>query len=904
MNGGESAQPALLALPERTAGPSRSTLLLAWLLLAATFFLISPPPGKTYPGAIPWRAGSLLRRVTDWMSLNGVLASVRGVEIKDFAFYLATTAGLAWLAVCAFRGRTFRGGARLGAVGSAQLLLTGWAILSLASSLWAGDAAMARGQALLYTLSVAWAVSVSATLERRHVAALLYGLLGISAAGAALCVWYYYERNPYHRPGFPIGNPLPLAAAILPAVLVAVGLLAGTVAEGWRQRRASMTWPAAAAVVALVPLVWCLWLTRTRGAALVGLGVGLATMVLSRVGRRLRWILVAALAVALLVAGAWWLSVSHLDIAMGRGATIRIRFYAWRYATELWSQSSWTQIAGQGAGAYPRLAGALAVHDRALDPEAFSGAELVEHAHNELFEVLTEIGLVGGVTYVGGFVATFFAAAVLLRRTPAGRERWLLAALAGSVAALLADALTGVDLRLPGVPAIFFTLLGALWAACRDTPRVGPAHAPSPPAARNVPRTVVLGLVSLAAAIGAGWLALQNWGGARFEQKAQAAYESGRYDVGLADILAAEWRLLDPVRVLAARQTALECRYALAQKACWAHLKQTATAPGVPDRGRAVRLAEDAYTEAVELSIAAPALMRTDKTAARSAEWLVELYRRANPQQAATWASRALQAWGRQQRRTPYDVDTLLALIGYSRSTEVRIGLLRDALRLLDTLPFEEEPQRRAYRRWLEVLVRVAQEPGFEPLVARFVSAAAPIAPETDLDAIIASMAPETYRLAAAWNGLRGENRVAADQTARAVRLYRPLHARFPNLESTALAEEADYVLRESPGNVALAVGLLQQALDALPVIQVQKYADLAAPFRRQLAFCLLVMGDVDGALDVLGLTLGDEAGNPQAVEQGLQKLLQAAAAAGSPPEQIDRVSTQLCTRFPSLCDK
>ncbi len=884
-----------------SAAVSRLMLILAWLLLGAAFFLISPPPGKTYPGAIPWRAGSVLRRVTEWMSLNGWLASVRGVEVKDLALHLAAAVGLVLVGVSAVGLRSAPSHRRLGAAGAAQVLLAGWVLLSLASSLWAGDGAMARSQALVYGLNLAWAVSVAALLRQRHVPGLLYGLVGVSAGGALLCIWYYYERNPFHRPGFPIGNPSPLAIAIVPAVLVSGALLADTIAESWRAGRPRVRWAAIGGGAALVPLGWCLYLTQARG-ALVGLCAGLATMVLFRVGRRLRWILAASCAVMLLAAGIWWLSTSQLDVAMARGATTRFRLYAWRYAAELWSETSWTRVGGQGAGAYPRLAGALAVRDRALDPAAFFSADIVEHAHNELLEVLTEIGLVGGVTYVGGFVATFFAAAAMLARQPRGRERWLLLALIGGVAAVLVDALTGVALRLPGVPAIAFTLLGALWAACQRAPDATAADRPPAQARWEPASAVVLGLVCVAAAIAAGWLALRNWSGVRLEQEGHAAYAQGRYETALPDILLAETRLLDPVRVLVARDTALECRYALAQKASLACVTQTTTAPRAADWDQAIRLAHKAYEEAVELSVTAPGLINTDKIAARSAGWLAELYRRLAPEWAVRWSAEAGRAYLRQRGRTPFDVDTLLGLIRYTWSAEDRIGLLRDALRSLDTLPFEEEGRRPAHRFWLGVLTWLAQEPGFEPTLSRYVNEAAPITPETDVDAIVASRAPETYRLAAAWNALCGDYQAAIEQSARAATLYSPVRVRFPNLQSTALAEQADYVLRDSPSDPTRAAVLLRQALAALPVIQTQQYEDLATPFRRQLSFCLLASGQIEQALDVLGLTLGEAAGDPQALEQALDRLLQAAIAAGIAPDQVADVRGKLCARFPRLC--
>jgi len=101
-------------------------------------------------------------------------------------------------------------------------------------------------------------------------------------------------------------------------------------------------------------------------------------------------------------------------MTMARGATVRLRLYAWRYAACCGRPA---RSAARGPAAYPRLAGVLAAPDMTLDPAAFMGEResIVEHAHNELFEVLTEIGLVGGVTFVAGLLATLFAGSALLR---------------------------------------------------------------------------------------------------------------------------------------------------------------------------------------------------------------------------------------------------------------------------------------------------------------------------------------------------------------------------------------------------------------------------------------------------------------------------------------------------------
>lgn len=831
---------------------SQAALILALVLLAATFFLISPPPGETYPGAIPWSDLSVLRPVTELMSLHGLVHTVRGVEIKDFAFQLASALGLALLGLRQLLTPAGPGGVRRGPAALAQILLAGWVLLSLLSSLWAGDPGIARGQALLYALSVGWAVAIAGTIERRHLPALLYGVLAISAAGGALCVWYFYERNPFHRPGFPLGNPTALAAAMLPGMLIALSLLGGALARWRRDRQARMDWPA---VGALVPLVWCFTLAQGRG-ALLGLAAGLAAMGVFLVGRKLRWALTLVCAIGLMCIGMWWFSASHLDVTMARGASLRLRFYAWRYAAELWQGRP---VTGVGAGAYPLLAGERAVRDRALDPAAFMG-ELVEHAHNELFEILTEIGLVGGVTFVGGLVATVFAASRLLRSLGRGPEQWAVLGLIGSVAALLGDAMTGVALRLPGGAAIFYTLLGMLWAASsRGAAGSGGGTAELPASlspfeqwanegvARKILASgVVAAVICVMAAGAAGWLALRNWSGVRFEQASNSEVHSTRphYDAALADILEAEQRLLDPVRVVAARRLALDCRLALAREAFTAWRSPPPTAPSEDAWQRAVTLAERAYADADELGQTVPALTETDAVAAQTAELLAELHRVAEPQVAREWAFRAWQTWQRQRARTPYDVDTLLALTRYGASLEDQIGRLRDALRF-------GEPQ----GLWLAALERLEEVPGFDETLQRYAAAAGPITPQTDLDALVASMAPETERLLAAWLGLRGEYAAAAEHAAQAGVLYRPMRPRFPELYSRALAEEAKYRLWADPADAARAVELMQRAIAALPKIQAQKYEEMVRPYRERLVLCLLAADREDQAREILQTT-------------------------------------------------
>ena len=181
------------------------TLATGCILLAATFVLLSPPTSEGYPGAIPWRSGSLLRPLLGVLSLGGGVHTARGVEIKDFAFRLAAGAGLLLLAVRALvsgllppQGRTTKGAWFFGQAGLAL-----WALISLWSAAWSQDAPTSLGQGAIYAISLAWAVGLCWNLESRDIPRMIWSYLALAATAAALCIWHYYERNPHHRPASP-----------------------------------------------------------------------------------------------------------------------------------------------------------------------------------------------------------------------------------------------------------------------------------------------------------------------------------------------------------------------------------------------------------------------------------------------------------------------------------------------------------------------------------------------------------------------------------------------------------------------------------------------------------------------------------------------------------------------------
>lgn len=840
------------ATPSGAGGPanwrqsiSRGAAGLCLSLLIGTVFLISPMPGQTYPGALPWSDSSLLRPLTEVMSLWNTFPTARGVEIKDLLLYFSAAGGLGLLAFAAWR-RSTDPGARQRAGDrwlAAQAFFILWVLIAAASALWSGDPSLSLGQAAVYGLCVAWAVSLAWTIEARHALHMLNGLVVITCGAALLCAWYYYERNPFHRPGFPLGNPSILGALAMAGLVLALGKAGSLVAAAREQQRPLPTGRLALSAIAVVILAFGLNLTGSRG-ALLGLGVAAAAAVLLHVGPRVRWWLAAGGFVALAATG-WWLSTHANDMAMARGATIRFRAYAWRYAAELWATRS---ISGHGAAAYPRLSGPLSASDRAVDPAAFMG-ETVEHAHNELFEVFAEIGLVGGLAFVAAYVATIAAAFALVRGPHSPARRWMLTALAAALAGLMADSLFGVGLRLPGVPAVHYTLLGLLWALSRSLSR-DPAAESAPRAPAYMQRCRIAALLAAAACLGCAVAAVQNARGLIHEQLAEEAAMTNNMRDGLGHAQRAADLLLDPVRRLLAMQRQLEFRYALTDRRLteWRELRAPAAsapidAPPAAAAARAAALSEalGLYEAALRLHQRAPLFARATLAAALAAERVAELGGD-GVAPAGAWRERAWAAWLARRAQRPYEAQTLLSLLArYPATLETRVGLLRDALR--EGFPTPE---------WFAALQMLAAAPGFDETIQGLIDAAGPYDPRSDQNALLLAAAPESFRLGASWAALNQNFSAALQRSERAVALYEPLRPRLPDLYSVALAEQAEYAFLNAPLQPDHAVALARRALESLPPIQEQKLETLARPFRVRLAKYLLADGRVDEADEAL----------------------------------------------------
>jgi len=829
---------------DRSAGAARArqaistaALVLVLLCLAGTFLLISPPTEGSYPGAIPWSPRSLLHALIGFLSLGDVAPTARGVEIKDLAFHLFAAAMALLLAARAVVSALHPAPRRLtgGPWQVAQVALAAWVAVSAASMLWTRDPQIAGGQALLYLLWLLPACAIGWTLESVDIPRAIWGLLITATCGAVLCVWYYYERNPFNRPGFPLGNPSVVAACVLPAILIALSVSAERIRRlirrDWTGQRGLLI-----AAALLVPLVWAFRLADSRSAGLAAM-VALAAGAIVVTRGRLRLALVGGALLVALVGVVVVFSQSG-SLVMARGASLRFRYYAWKYAAFLWSERPFS---GHGAGAYPRLGGGHSWQDRALDPAAFMG-EIVEHAHNELFEVLAEIGLVGGVTFVAGALATLAAGAAIARANLSPARRALHVGLFMGVVALFVDACGGVGPRLPGVPAVLAVLVGLVWAESR----CAASRAADSAAARWRGARWGFAAAALLLAGIAGWAAQRNWQGVRAEYAGIVLGGSGDAQAALPKNEAAEARLLDPVRVLIAREREVRLRFQIGRAAYQAASDAWPEAPPPSEeaeqmRRDAVRACVATYEAAARVHQTAPSVATVFVYGARAAEMVFEMKEAVSDPNAALWYHRAIVAWRDHRLQRPTDATTLLAMIKYPMLLADSIGLLRDALR-----------SGWMTQEWYAAFRDAAKREEFEATLTGMVATIAPYSAESEPDSLSASRAPEMLRLAAQWQTLQRAYDQAAQLAGQAAEMYAALRSRLPELESVTLAEQAEYVFRAAPARAAQAEALVRRAIERMPVIQAQKYEESLVPYRWALARFVLAQSREAAAAEIL----------------------------------------------------
>lgn len=177
-------------------------------------------------------------------------------------------------------------------------------------------------------------------------------------------------------------------------------------------------------------------------------------------------VLIAVLLIVMIVSGLWITGAASMDawierfqqIGQGKSSITRLQFY--QAALEMISDAP---LVGHGLGLFD-------VRFPAYRPEAlgeilFYSEYRVEHAHNELLQIITETGTVGLFIYLALFVS-LFAATFRLLSSGKSTEAMLCLGLSFAILAMQVHNLFTVALRYTPSAFLLWLLVGLLWARC------------------------------------------------------------------------------------------------------------------------------------------------------------------------------------------------------------------------------------------------------------------------------------------------------------------------------------------------------------------------------------------------------------------------------------------------------
>ena len=484
---------AVIRIRDRNAlAPAHVVMIvLVCAIIAGGGLLLSAAESRTLvDGARPWQEGSVLQSVVAFLCLNYTQPTLHAGAIKSLI--LGIGAGLAALVLgVSLMVRPFAEEApsdaemieavpegeslteqprkaHIAPLLAAQVFAGLYLLWSFASARWSAAPQLAIGGSVLLAVQFLWALAIGNGLSPRAARIASRAIVVVSAITSAVAIWYFYGRNPVIRAKFPYGNPLFLAACLIPGIALTLGLLMEKLAAGLKEGLGrSAGW----VVTGLVTLGLCVWAFKLTGspgplstfhqtasrAALLGLvGGGIAALFFALRGGA-RWISVAA-GVGVLILG-WTMYRSSGDDSYGRETSLRLREYAWDYAMKMYGDR---RFIGHGQGGFALKGDSYVEQDVYDAPTVFTSR--IAHAHSEWLEVLADLGSIGFVLISAVLVLTLRAGMLALMARPPPGQRWALIGLLGALVGLIVEESFSVGLRVTGVPTMFYTVLGLIWA--------------------------------------------------------------------------------------------------------------------------------------------------------------------------------------------------------------------------------------------------------------------------------------------------------------------------------------------------------------------------------------------------------------------------------------------------------
>lgn len=448
-------------------------------------------------GVIPYSPDSLLKSITEALNIES-LATRRGTEIKILIFRIGSVALASLVAVLWF----IRSGGLVHVTGATQDLSgqndsrsgdqpdssdsrarvfwqrAQWALAIFLvwvaiSSSWSPAKPLAFGRTLELSFYLAWALLLGRALHRQSSRCLLRLVMIILTIAAALGIWYYtvrMEHTALHRLKYPLGNPLFLAAVLLPGIFVAAADLIGQLTRA-RAEKGRPIW-IVLDVLTLGAVTWAFYLTDSRS-GMVGLAIALLWVSSIPLWHWKRWTVIALVGL-LLVAGGLYFE-AQLKRTDSRAETITQRLAAWNYAFRLIRERP---VGGWGGHGYTLRSEQYSALDQSVAPGLY-GETMLGHAHSELLETTVEFGIVGSLLFVGSLVFLAIAVVHTLRQGVWNcADRTMLLGCSGSLVAMFGQDLTNVALRDGTVLPFFWTMVGVCLALVQGQLRSGREAAP------------------------------------------------------------------------------------------------------------------------------------------------------------------------------------------------------------------------------------------------------------------------------------------------------------------------------------------------------------------------------------------------------------------------------------------
>lgn len=817
-------------------------IVLVGVTVAGGSWLLSAPESSTLvDGAIAWQQESPLRVVVQLLCLNYSVPTLHAGAVKIYIVGIGAGLALFSLGLAVLvRGRAgdeeaaddvvpdepvtprrvpSSHKAHIAPLVSAQVLVGLFLLWSLASSRWSAAPGLAVGGSLLLLIYFLWAFSLGNGLT--PAAARIASRLVVIVAGVTglIAIWYYYGRNPELRAKFPFGNPHFLAACLIPGMVLG----ATTICEGVRRFRAGR--PAASGTARMVGVLaagvavalsgWAFYLTQSRGPAL-GLVTALLAVVFFSVSGWKRLVPVVAAIGLFVAAGVYFTSASDSAAALRRSTTVRFRQYAWDYA---WRMFTAKPLTGHGQGGFVLAGDAYAVDDVFDDPEVFEAR--IAHAHNEWLETLADLGSIGIVLLGAALFLTFQAGMAALDSARSAGDRWVLIGLMSGLVGLLVEETFSVGLRVSGVPTLFYTLIGLIWAMAG---RRSMALVKRLSAGRvtRVATGVAAGLAGLTAIV----LSQNDFNAARNMYKAEQAITDERFEDAIRLAEASQDRL-SPQRALVNlyRLTEAEMLAARAVQDRAREREIRARESDIPNQALLVLAEQDRGLSEAYCSAGVGSLKQLISMSPGfyNHGWLSyglnmiqadNAHARGDTEARDQFRLAAAAALERELRRQPFE---LALVLEYLSATE---GLLE----FEQTITLLARPLRfnRITAAYVDFVAHLADDPSFDdqfaPIVTYAITGRAPEG-ESEPDAMVALDAwrPEILRVAATIQFRRGGYDMACTLLQRAAEAYNALESRAPLAEASCYAELADSQFYKAPGDPGPAIASAHRALDLAP---------------------------------------------------------------------------------------